>query len=106
MHATIERGAFAIGSEIVRECPCDCHGPCALCGAYGGEHDAGCMGAPAAAYFTPQERASLTMLKRHAERDRRDNAPMVNVTYDAMTGDRIERVIPWGEAIALDISSL
>lgn len=115
MHSTIERGAFAIGGEIVTECPCECHAPCIICGAYDGAHDAGCMIAPCPScgqrecrcepdYLTPQERAALTILKRHAERDGGDNGPMQSVDYTG--ADPVRTVIPWLVALNLDTSTL
>lgn len=113
-HRLIERRALAIGRERATACPCECHAPCIICGAYGGEHDPGCMVAPCPtcgqkecsctpAALTPGEVAELRKVRERALEDRGDVRPMLGVTYEP---ERVERVLPWLVALNLDPSAL
>lgn len=58
-----------------------------------------------AAYLTPGELADLRVIRGRAMMDRGDIEPMRRVSYAASPGryDRAERVIPWLEALNMEV---
>ena len=56
--------------------------------------------------FTPAELNDLQIIRGRARMDRGDIEPMRRVTYAASPGrfDKVERVIPWMEALNMEIA--
>ena len=56
--------------------------------------------------FTPAELNDLRIIRGRAMMDRGDVEPMRRVTYAASPGrfDKVERVIPWMEALNMEIA--